>query len=122
MPDKVKNLGVLETLVDLGLEKIVLSFPTFVFKVVLEFYANLSSDISDTTSPNAFKSFVRGVTVNFSSKVINDFLGFKQHWGPSMVGALGLIAHEITGGVQNSWPKKRGNKSLCLNLQIFHLS
>lgn len=119
---KVKNLGIIENLEDMGLAKTSLSVPTYVLKVVLEFYANLCQDISVVTSPNAFKNFVRGVTIDFSPSIINEFLEVKQHVGPSMVGALDLVASEITGGLYSGWPDNGGIKasSLTYRYSILH--
>lgn len=104
-PAKLESLGLLDHILDMGFGKTVLNVPSFVRKVVLEFYSNLSSDIAELPSDVGYTTFVRGEFVKFSPAVINQFLGTVIYPGPSPSGVMNTVVSELTGGLICSWPQ-----------------
>lgn len=92
-------------MLELGLGKTVLNVPSYVLKVVLEFYTNLLSDITDLPPEVAYTTFARGEFVKFSPEVINQFLGTIIFPGPSPSGVMDIVVSELTGGVVCTWPQ-----------------
>lgn len=58
VPSRVKKLGIVESLTAMGLGQTVLNVPTYVLRVVLEFYANLCPTTADVSSPYYHKSYI----------------------------------------------------------------
>lgn len=103
-PRSVKGLQILELLAEVGLTKTSLALPSFVKQVVLEFFCNLSKDISEPTAADHFLAFVRGELFSFSPIEINRYLGFSPPSAPLPEFDLDDIVLELTGGVLKSWP------------------
>lgn len=115
VPAKVKHLGIVDVLKDLGILNTVLNVPSFVKNVVLEFYCNLSTEINDIKSEHFHQTFVRGGFVNFSPQVINEFVGSVPFFGVTMEGGMDIVVAEITGGLLTSWPDSGGIRASCLS-------
>lgn len=65
-PCVVSDFRIVELLDELGLTNTALNINSFVKKVVLEFYTNLSKDISDVISDDAHLAYVKGTLISFS--------------------------------------------------------
>lgn len=96
-PEKANHIGILDLLRETNLSKTVLNVPTFVKQMVLEFYCNLSVDISVKSSPHYHRTFIRGMLIDFSPDVINNFLGFVLYHGVNMDGGMNVVVSELTG-------------------------
>lgn len=66
----MKDLEILKLVEAVGLTKTVMFVLSYVKKVVLEFYANLSIDMRDVTSDNAFLAYIHGNVFVFSPNEI----------------------------------------------------
>lgn len=115
VPAKVNHLGTIDLLRDLGISNTLLNVPSFVKNVVLEFYCNLSADMTTVQSQNFHKTFVRGVFVDFSPEVINEFVGSVPVIGVSMSGGMHIVVSELTGGLLKSWPASGVIRASCLS-------
>lgn len=121
-PRRVRGLGILEHLSDLGLSKTAVDVPPYVLQVVREFYANLPLVKPHASTEHAFKAFIRGYWIDFSPLAINRFLGFVHRLGVSMDGSMDNVAAEITAGAVKGWPYPKGVKaaSLSYKYSIYH--
>lgn len=62
----IQDFHILELLDEVRLTKTVVHVPSIVKKIVLEFYANLSTDMGDVTSENTYLAYVRRHLFAFS--------------------------------------------------------
>ena len=88
--------------------------------IVLEFYANLKSNIFVAQSPNFHKVIVRSYVFNFSPKLISDYLNckiVKSHKKKELDFVLDMnkVILELTENSIAVWPDK--NKVLSLIFQ-----
>ncbi|XP_057432557.1 uncharacterized protein LOC130725334 [Lotus japonicus] len=66
-------------------------------QLVRKFIVNISTDCDDESSPEFRKVYVRGKCVNFSSEVVNEFLGRSLVAGTNEEPDLNRVAKTLTG-------------------------
>lgn len=108
---------ILKLLEDVGLVRTVVDVQPFVKKVVLEFYANMSKSMSDTTSDNAYLSYVRGHLFAFSPYVISRYLNHVPTTEAMVPFDMNEVVTELTKGKVTVWNGKRGLKASALTLK-----
>jgi hypothetical protein len=105
-----------------GLMKTVWGLGDCYEQLVREFIVNVPEDCDNPQSPEYHKVFVRGLLVNFSPSIINEFLGRDDARTPEVELTDGDLAKAITNGLVKQWPKgkkvsssKLSVKFACLN-------
>jgi len=96
--DLIKNVGLMKTVVGL---------PQCFEGLVKEFVVNIPEDISEKSSKEFCKVFVRGRCVRFSPTIINKFLGRGTEGGVDLEATDNEVCRTITAGQVKEWPSKK---------------
>lgn len=97
-PTYVSEYRILELFESVGLSKTTLNVCPYVKKVVLEFYANLSTEIEDVTSKDVFLAYVCGLMFSFSPHEINNYIKFVSPREHIISIDLNILIKELIGG------------------------
>ncbi|XP_058768263.1 uncharacterized protein LOC131641986 [Vicia villosa] len=102
----LENKEIMDLIREAGLLKTVIHLPTCYEMLVKEFIVTLSENCADRKSKDFRKVYVRGKCVNFSSTVINNFLGRSNEAQPEMEVTDNKICEVITAKQVKAWPLK----------------
>ncbi|PNX87297.1 hypothetical protein L195_g043384, partial [Trifolium pratense] len=120
--EALKCTDIVSLIEEAGLMKTVWGLGDCYEQLVREFIVNVPEDCDNPQSPEYHKVFVRGLLVNFSPSIINEFLGRDDARTPEVELTDGELAKAITNGHVKQWPKgkkvsssKLSMKFACLN-------
>ncbi|XP_057432474.1 uncharacterized protein LOC130725247 [Lotus japonicus] len=104
--DALELKEVMDLLFDAGLMKTVKDIGRCYTQLVRDFIVNIPTDCDDESSSEYRKVYIRGKCVNFSPKVVNEFLGRSPVAGTDEEPDLNRVAMTLTGKMVKKWPKK----------------
>jgi hypothetical protein len=104
--DAVEVKEVMDLIKNAGLIKTVVSLPQHYEGLVKEFVVNIPEDISERSSREFCKVFVRGRCVRFSPTIINKFLGRGTDGGVDLETTDNEVCRTITTGQVKEWPSR----------------
>ncbi|XP_057418740.1 uncharacterized protein LOC130712946 [Lotus japonicus] len=104
--DALELKEIMEVISAAGLMKTVKDLGRCFDKLVREFIVNIPADCDGTSSAEYRKVFVRGKCINFSSEVINEFLGRSPVVVAQGEPDLNRITTTLTGKLVRKWPTK----------------
>lgn len=97
---------VIELLKSTGLLSTVTSVGSYHAQLVREFIVNLPDQVDDATSPHFQKVVIRNKIIDFSPKVIHEFMGSNAPTSEDQVPSRIELISELTGGKdKKGWPE-----------------
>lgn len=91
---------------EVGLSKTILNVQPYVKKVVLEFYANLSKNMSNAVYDDDFLAYVYGHLFAFPPHEINRYLNHVPYVESMVSLYMNVVSSEFTKGMVRTWVGK----------------